>query len=324
ARLEFILFLAAYLKGDAMGASYHANQITNASYAPGYLARALAAAKTGDAAGARREFDQLAAAQRRWRDNPNGELKKFIRAPADAERLVRDLADAGLTGGAGATIPQTALRPRSGVPVVLVEPFETIGTPGPGMSSDILRGRLRDALSRVDEIRVVAPAPAPRDADPLTTSSAGYRGEQPDYRIGATLEFRTDGGFAGVRFRLADASNDAVVWSRWYDGVPTGIDARPTKIAAVRDVVITLAQPNGVIQTLQRRNREAGSIVDPRYACLLDNYQFRRGYDPVQFTRVKDCLTQAVETDPTFALGFAALARHYISRHAAGFVDAPS
>jgi tetratricopeptide (TPR) repeat protein len=107
----------------------------------------------------------------------------------------------------------------------------------------------------------------------------------------------------------------------WYEGPPAGTDPRPTKVAAVRDFVITLAQPNGVIQTLQRRNRQAGTMIDPRYACLLDNYEFRRGYDPKEFARVKDCLSKAVESDPAFALGFAALSRLHVSSYDAGFVE---
>jgi tetratricopeptide (TPR) repeat protein len=95
---HFYLFLGYYLGGDLTQAKYHAGQITGEGQPLGLLARALAAAASGEAARARQAFDQLALLQVAWREDPRGQLEKFFPAPAIVDRLVRDLAAAGLAG----------------------------------------------------------------------------------------------------------------------------------------------------------------------------------------------------------------------------------
>ncbi len=95
---HFYLFLGHYLAGDLHEASYQASQITAEDYAAGYLAKALAAAATGDAARAREAIDRLIALAPAWRDDPRQELRRFIPNPGIVDRLGRDLATAGLGG----------------------------------------------------------------------------------------------------------------------------------------------------------------------------------------------------------------------------------
>jgi hypothetical protein len=95
---HFYLFLGSYLGGDLTQARYHAGQITGEGQPLGLLARALSAAASGEPARARQAFDQLALLQAAWREDPRGQLEKFFPAPAIVDRLVRDLAAAGLAG----------------------------------------------------------------------------------------------------------------------------------------------------------------------------------------------------------------------------------
>ena len=95
---HFYMFLGCYLAGDLHEASYQASQITAEDYAFGYLAKALAAAATGDAARTREAIDRLIALAPAWRDDPRQELRRFIPDPGIVDRLGQDLAIAGLGG----------------------------------------------------------------------------------------------------------------------------------------------------------------------------------------------------------------------------------
>jgi tetratricopeptide (TPR) repeat protein len=89
--------------------------------------------------------------------------------------------------------------------------------------------------------------------------------------------------------------------------------------AIVRQAAMTIAQPTGVIQARERSRRSSGEKTDPRYACLLDYNAYRQSFDPAAHERVKACLKRAIADDPTFAIGFAALARIYVRQFYTNF-----
>jgi hypothetical protein len=90
-RLNFILFVAAYLKGDLDAAADYAKQIAGDPIGAGCLARALVAGKQGDWAAALRERECLRTQQAGWRTNPYALLKKLFPAPPVLDRIVADL-----------------------------------------------------------------------------------------------------------------------------------------------------------------------------------------------------------------------------------------
>jgi hypothetical protein len=91
-RVNFYLFLTAYLHGDLAGAAFHANAIPTSGYHRAYLARALVAAKSGDMRGARESMDHLAKLQPNWRTDPRAELEKIFPVGTTATTLAGDLA----------------------------------------------------------------------------------------------------------------------------------------------------------------------------------------------------------------------------------------
>ena len=95
---EFYLFLGHYLQGELPEATQNANQITGGAFPLGLLARALAAAANGDRDKARDALARLVALRPAWRDDTRSELRKFFPEPSILERLVHDLAAAGLSG----------------------------------------------------------------------------------------------------------------------------------------------------------------------------------------------------------------------------------
>jgi tetratricopeptide (TPR) repeat protein len=90
------LFLGYYLTGDIAEATRFANQIPSDNFALGQVARALAAAGGGDAAGARQAIDLLLKMQPSWQADPRAELARIIPDPGIVDRLTADLKAAGL------------------------------------------------------------------------------------------------------------------------------------------------------------------------------------------------------------------------------------
>jgi adenylate cyclase len=83
----------------------------------------------------------------------------------------------------------------------------------------------------------------------------------------------------------------------------------------IREVVGDVAPVNGVIFAHERVKRAAGSKIDPHYACLLDAIDYWHRYSPAAHLRVRKCLEDLVAADPSFALGYAYLAKVYTREH---------
>jgi hypothetical protein len=90
------LFVGNYLTGERAAAAGFASQIPSDNFALGQVARALAAASSGDAAGARQAIDRLVQMQPSWRADPRAELARVIPDSGIVDRLLADLRAAGL------------------------------------------------------------------------------------------------------------------------------------------------------------------------------------------------------------------------------------
>jgi TolB-like protein len=95
---HYYLFLGNYLAGNLTAASFHAEQITADDYPLGLVARAITAKRAGKADQARRALDRLLEVQPAWRTDARRLLAKSIYDAAAVDRLMRDLAAAGLPG----------------------------------------------------------------------------------------------------------------------------------------------------------------------------------------------------------------------------------
>ena len=88
-----------------------------------------------------------------------------------------------------------ALSPGNGMPILIIQNFETRGvTDSRSFSAPALFGKIINAFSRFDGINVVAAADQPRG--------------KIDYRLGGLIEYLGD-GIANVRFDLTDATDGA-------------------------------------------------------------------------------------------------------------------
>lgn len=194
-----------------------------------------------------------------------------------------------------------------GLPVVVVQSAETIGTPTAStIAPDRLTRKLRDALARFDEIHVPSEQPAPGArsagiAPRLWTQAATH-----EYRLAETADYEPD-GTTDLAFTLLDVADGIIVWSRNFRGVEGAQDPDTAEDAIVRAVDTSIAQPWGVIHAHEHGKAD----LDPRYACLLDALEYWQGFDVTLHGRIRGCLEHMTELDPTFAEGFMALEAVY-------------
>jgi tetratricopeptide (TPR) repeat protein len=95
---HYYQFLGNYLAGNLKEAAFQAEQITADDYPLGLVARAIAASRTGNPVQARRALDRLVEVQPAWRTEARALLEKSIYDRKSVDRLMGDLAAAGLAG----------------------------------------------------------------------------------------------------------------------------------------------------------------------------------------------------------------------------------
>jgi tetratricopeptide (TPR) repeat protein len=235
-----------------------------------------------------------------------------VRPRAIAAALLLLLAGAAVTGTLllrrggptdAASITASTLsvpaRVRSPLPVVSVDPIPpVIAAAAPALS--IIRARLVDAISRFDDIEVIAEPAAAPEREP---------GSHNVYRLGITGERGAD-GTARVTVHLIEVKHGTVVWSRTFAKRGAEGDAAVAAEKIALAVAPTIAQPFGVIYARERLALDAPG-VDPRYRCLLDAIEYRRALDtarPGQHAEIRGCLERTVAADPAFPSAQAALA----------------
>ena len=201
----------------------------------------------------------------------------------------------------------TRWRGRPVGPVIQIVPTKATGTPSPPtISAMSLNDRLRDTFARFEDVTIVAESPEPAPA-----------AATPDYRFYSEVEYNPDTTVT-LAFHVVDASDGATVWSRDFDHLTIGNDPRKVKYPIVREVAATLFNPFGVIQARDRNKVMSARVADPRYRCVLESGDYWRSSDVALQHGVRDCLEQGVAQDPTFAGGYALLARVYLRDYQSG------
>jgi tetratricopeptide (TPR) repeat protein/TolB-like protein len=225
--------------------------------------------------------------------------------------FTRRTARAGdLAGEPAAGASAEALPPGNGMPVLLVEPFEVLGTPGPrSLSASSLHAMLSDAFARFDLVNIVWDAASGSAARAAADARL-------DYRMAGSAEYDENGAVC-LRFRLIDAGDGSVVWTRELEVVvsdePTAAQER-----IVRELAATLVQPFGVIFTHGRAKSLGAGAGDPRYRCILETAESFRSFDSAQHGRARTGLERLTVLDPSFASGFSYLAALYVREYPYG------
>lgn len=198
-------------------------------------------------------------------------------------------------------------------PVVFVGAFQPGGKDGANKPVDTLRGKLRDALARFDEIDVISTAPG----DARGPSGAESAAAPSQYALTASVESE-EAGMASLWVRLTDVIDGRIAYAHTFRGVPPDAELPHGEDSIVREVSAALAQPYGIIQAHERVKDFTGGGIETRYHCLIAAYDYWRNYDPQQHRSARDCLEHATEANPGFALGYAALAQLTLEEYRSG------
>ncbi len=201
-------------------------------------------------------------------------------------------------------------------PIIQMTPISVSGTPTPPtIMPPSLYNRLRDTFARFDDVTIVGDAPEAEGA-------AQPPGPSPNYKFDSEIEYSPDGSFT-MTFRLVDMSDGTVAWSRSYEHLKVISDPREIKYPIVREVAATLFQPFGVVKARDRIKLANSRIPDPRYRCVIQALDYWRSFDFSMHHNARTCLEQAVAGDPTFATGYALLARVYLREYQFGAGEQP-
>jgi Flp pilus assembly protein TadD len=201
----------------------------------------------------------------------------------------------------------TRWRGRPVGPIIQLIPTKATGTPTPPtITAMSLHDRLRDTFARFEDVTIVSDAPEPSSGTEPPPPTA-----TPDYRFYSEIEYNPDATIT-LAFHVVDTSDGATVWSRGYDHLAINNDPRQVKYPIVREVAATLFNPFGVIKARDRNKIVSARVPDPRYRCVLESGDYWRSFDVAMQPAVRDCLEQVVAQDPTFAGGYALLARVYL------------
>ncbi len=193
----------------------------------------------------------------------------------------------------------------NGLPVLLMPSFQVSGTPQPrSISARSLHDMLTGAFTHFDLVNVLL---EPSDGRVPAGGSAPEPILHADYRFAGSVDYSDDGD-ARLLFRVVDASDDSVIWSRVFERVPAGDGQSSAEEGVVRELAGTLLQPFGVIYAHQRAKVLSGVLTDPRYHCLVEVIESFSSFDSTLHSRGRDCLEQLTTRDPGFALGFSYLA----------------
>ena len=160
-----------------------------------------------------------------------------------------------------------------------------------------LREELTDAMARFDGINVVA-----------DLKSSDGSSDWSEYRLSGRAEYGADGAMS-FSFRLVDAADGTVVWSRVFPNLQEAANPDAARDSIVREVASTIAEPFGILWT---RELSDHSDRDPRRTCLVETVEYWRRFDIVRHERVRQCLSRMVADYPSYAPAYSGLALVYL------------
>jgi adenylate cyclase len=180
-----------------------------------------------------------------------------------------------------------------------------------GLSVDLVT-----ELSRFDWLTVFVGS-AIYDARYPTIAKDGDRPKNVDYVLSGAIRAEEKTFVATIS--LFSEKSNAVLWSDVFREELTAKSLIDVQQRIAKKIAVEIARPEGLVAKLETRKvlRDTTSSLSA-YACVLRLYQYWRSYAPAEHARVRDCLENAVETDPGYAEAHAALAFIYLDERRYG------
>jgi len=207
-------------------------------------------------------------------------------------------------------------------PRLIVLPFADLGE---GTTSALYSAALIDDiithLGRHKEITVLG-AQTSRAAGANADPALLRRDLAVHYALEGSVEIK--GERVRVAARLVDAADGAVLWSRSFDDPLTPANLIDIHMKTAEEVATALAQPYGIVFQAEVARESAASSGDlSAYLCTLRYYTYRLAMTAEKHADVRNCLEQAVERFPDYAVAWALLSYLYIDEDRYGFNPRP-
>jgi adenylate cyclase len=210
-------------------------------------------------------------------------------------------------------------------PKIAVLPFQnTSGDPEQEYFSDGIAEDIITELSRFDELHVLS-----RNST-FQYKGKALAGRQIASELGADYvvegSVRKSGTRVRVTAQLLDAEEGSHLWAESYDRELTADSIFEVQDEISGQIVTIIADAYGII-TVTRLNqaRQAATHDLGAYECVLQAHEFYRIYfNAEKHAIVRDCLEQAVETDPNYADAWVWLSGMYRDEYLYGFNPRPN
>jgi tetratricopeptide (TPR) repeat protein len=215
---------------------------------------------------------------------------------------------------------QTASRPsvdaESFYPVVVVQSDPATSD----QATEAMAARLRDALARFDDLIVVAESERSDMASAPRTPFVRPPGRDLMLRV---TETPADVGRTRVGARLLDRRDNRVVWSREFDPFPNGTDGDQQRLAIIRSIASTVAQPYGVIHAHVRARMDMASQSADPYGCLVTGFDYWQTNDQTTHATVRNCIVAKLKDHATNGALHAQLAYLHLEEFRHGYNPLP-
>ncbi len=210
-------------------------------------------------------------------------------------------------------------------PTIAVLPFTNMsGDPEQEYFSDGITEDIITELSRFDELHVIS-----------RISTFQYKGKAVDVRqVGRELgaHYVVEGSVrkAGSRMRvtaqLLDAKDGKHLWAQSYERDLTAADIFAVQDEVTSHIVTTIADAYGIIRVTQMTNVTRKHTQNlGGYECVLRAHEYYRAkLSPSYHLVVRNCLEEAVATDPGYADAWTWLAGTYRDEYEFNFNPRPN
>jgi adenylate cyclase len=210
-------------------------------------------------------------------------------------------------------------------PTIAVLPFTNMsGDPEQEYFSDGITEDIITELSRFDELHVIS-----------RLSTFQYKGKAVDVRqVGRELgahyvvegSVRKAGNRMRVTAQLLDAKDGKHLWAESYDRNLTAVDIFAVQDEVTGHIVTTIADAYGIIRVTQMTSVTRKHTQDlGGYECVLRAHEYYRAkLNPSNHFEVRNCLEEAVATDPGYADAWTWLAGAYRDEYEFSFNTRPN
>ncbi|MFZ1428707.1 MAG: hypothetical protein WAS21_18285 [Geminicoccaceae bacterium] len=251
---------------------------------------------------------------------PDGrhDLPAMVKKLADAFRKPVSVLPMALLGLAvvvalGVTVAFRGREPASvGIPApsILVEPFTVLDSGAD--SARLALGLTRDVVDRLSRFRsfdIYGPAVYQHALDGGSVDFGRVAGRvHADYVVEGTLRRTADRIVVNVQ--LKEQATGRYLWTYRADNTFAVERIFASLLDIASQIATTLGQPLGIINRAEWLQRQPHSIGT--YQCVLQAHEYYRSIDPLGHAAARDCLEQAIATDPNYAAAWVMLAWVYL------------